>query len=143
VVEFLPQVIDWLDRGLVPLADELRGDPRFAVVCGDIYQRLSAPAERQFDLVLIDVDHSPDERLDDASGWFYTESGLRRASGHLAPAGVLGVWSYAENSPFADALGEVFGEVRVEAVTFMNHLIDEEVTDWLFFARRPVTLLKQ
>ena len=139
VVEFLPQVIDWLDRGLVPLADELRGDPRFAVVCGDVYERLSAPAQRQFDLVLIDVDHSPDERLDDASGSFYTESGLRRASEHLAPGGVLGVWSYAENSPFADALGKVFGEVRVEPVTFMNHLIDEEVTDWLFFVRRPLT----
>ncbi len=138
VVEFLPQVIHWLDRGLVPLANELRGDPRFAVVCGDVYERLSAPAERQFDLVLIDVDHSPDERLDDATGSFYTASGLRQASGHLAPGGVLGVWSYAENSPFADALGEVFGEVRVEAVTFMNHLIDKEVTDWLFFARRPV-----
>ncbi len=137
VVELLPQVIDWLDRGLVPLADELKGDPRFAVVCGDIYERLSAPAERRFDVVLIDVDHAPDDRLDDASGSFYTQSGLRRASEHLTPGGVLGVWSYAENSRFAETLGEVFDEVRVEAVTFMNPLIDEKVTDWLFFARRP------
>ncbi len=81
VVGFLPQVIDWLDRGLVPLADELKGDPRFAVVCGDVHERLSAPADRQFDLVLIDVDHAPDDRLDDASGSLYTQSRPRRAAG--------------------------------------------------------------
>jgi hypothetical protein len=45
------------------------------------------------------------------------------------------VWSYAESSPFADALRAVFQEVRIEPVTFFNELIDEEVTDWLFFAR--------
>jgi len=134
VVGFLPQVIDWLDRGLVPLADELRGDPRFTVVCGDVYERLAAPAERQFDLVLIDVDHSPEERLA-AAGSFYTEEGLRSAKGHLAPGGVLAVWSYAESSSFADALRSVFGEVRVEPVTVANRLIGAEHTDWLFFAR--------
>jgi len=32
VVEFLPPVIDWLTRGLVPLATELQADPRFAVI---------------------------------------------------------------------------------------------------------------
>ena len=48
---------------------------------------------------------------------------------------MLGVWSYAESSPFVEALHEVFREVRIEPVTFMNDLIDEETTDWLFFAR--------
>jgi len=135
VVEFLPQVIDWLDRGLVPLADELKGDSRFAVVEGDVYGRLSGPPGRKWDLILIDVDHSPDERLDGASGSFYTDRGLQRAKEHLASEGILAVWSYAESSPFADALRRVFSEVRVEPVTFENKLIDEEHTDWLFFAR--------
>ncbi len=135
VVEFLPQVIDWLDRGLVPLADELKGDSRFAVVEGDVYDRLSGPPGRKWDMILIDVDHSPDERLDGASGSFYTDQGLQRAKEHLASEGVLAVWSYAESSPFADALRRAFSEVRVEPVVFENKLIDEEHTDWLFFAR--------
>ena len=49
--------------------------------------------------------------------------------------GVLGVWSYAESSPFADALREVFDQVRVEPVSYDNQLIDERRTDWLFFAQ--------
>jgi hypothetical protein len=32
-------------------------------------------------------------------------------------------------------LREAFNEVRVEPVTVWNDLVDEEQTDWLFFAR--------
>lgn len=135
VVEFLPQVIDWLREGLLPLAGELRGDARFSLRQGDAYGCLAGPPERLRDLILIDVDHSPDERLADASRGFYTEEGLLRAKRHLAPGGVLGVWSYAESSPFVDALHRVFGEVRVESVTFLNRPIEAEETNWLFFAR--------
>jgi len=135
VVELLGQVIDWLDRGLVPLADELKADPRLSVVEGDVYARLAGPADRKCDLILVDVDHSPAERLGGGSDSFYTVEGLELAKKHLAPSGVLAVWSCAESSPFADALGRAFGEVRVEPVTSRNSPIDEEHTDWLFLAR--------
>ena len=57
------------------------------------------------------------------------------AKNHLAPNGILGVWSYAESPPFADALRRVFREVRVEPVTFDNPVLGEDETNWLFFAR--------
>lgn len=156
VVEYLPPVIDWLHRDLIPLAAELKADPRLRVVQGDVYERLlgpdpggaglppddprhvpgSAPPPAPWDLILIDVDHSPDEPLGGASAAFYTEAGLRRAAGHLAPGGVLAVWSYAPHSPFAAALERVFREVRVEPVTVFNDLVREEQTDWLFLARK-------
>lgn len=135
VVELLPQVVDWLERDMVPLSAELKADPRFAPVPGDVYARLAGPPSERFDLVLIDVDHAPDDPLGEESGFFYTKEGLERARRHLAPGGVLGVWSYAESSPFERALREVFPEVRVEPVAFFNPMIDEENTDWLFFAR--------
>jgi spermidine synthase len=100
-VELLPEVIEWLGAELFPLAAGLKADPRFGSVRGGVYERLLAPASERWDLILIDVDHAPDDRLDEASGRFYTEEGLRLASRHLAPRGVLGVWSYAESSPFA------------------------------------------
>jgi len=136
-VEFLPQVIEWLESGLFPLAEELNAEPRFSTVRGDVYARLTGPPAEPFDLILIDVDHAPDDRLDEANGLFYTEEGLRRAGRHLAPGGILGVWSYAESSPFSRALHTVFDEVRVEPVTFYVDMVEEERTDWLFFARRP------
>jgi spermidine synthase len=139
VVEFAPAVIAWMKEGLVPLSNRLAAAPRVEIVEGDVFQRLALPpdpAGPSFDLILIDVDHSPAEHLGDArNGGFYTVEGLRAARRHLAPGGVLGVWSCAESSPFAGALREVFREVRIEPVTFLNDLIDEEATDWLFFAR--------
>jgi spermidine synthase len=135
VVEFLPQVIGWLEQGLVPLSSELKGEPRLVTSQGDVYARLlDEPAER-YDAILIDVDHAPDEHLAGANSAFYTRGGLERARRHLAPGGLLGVWSHAESPPFAGTLREVFPEVRVEPVTFFNDLVDEETTDWLFFAR--------
>jgi spermidine synthase len=133
VVELLPQVITWLEKNLVPLSEALLGEARLSVVQGDAYARLAGPAAERFDVILVDIDHAPDDSLGGDHG-FYTEAGLRRARGHLAPGGVLGVWSYAESSPFSRALRKVFSEVRVEPVTFFSHLAGEERTDWLFFA---------
>ena len=135
VVEFLPQVINWMAQGLVPLSDELNADNRLKVTQGDVYLKLTSPPNQTHDLILIDVDHSPDDNLDAANGNFYTADGLSRAKLHLAEDGILGVWSYAESSPFADALRDVFREVRIEPVTVFNNLINEQQTDWLFFAR--------
>ena len=134
VVELLPQVIDWLKQGLVPLSGELSNESRLTVTEGDVYARLAAAPGELFDLILIDVDHSPQERLGEESVSFYSAGGLRAAKKHMADGGVLAVWSYAESSPFADALREVFDDVRVEPVSYTNRLIDEERTDWLFFA---------
>lgn len=132
-VELLPQVIAWLEQRLVPLADELKADARFQAVPGDIFKMLSLPPQRRYDLILIDVDHSPEERLGEASGSFYTPEGLLRAKKHLAPGGVLGVWSYAESVPFAEALRQTLAQVRVEPVVFKNRLAGTVRTDWLYF----------
>ncbi len=135
VVELLPQVINWLEQGLVPLSEELGHESRLHIQEGDIYSRLAGPPTRQFDVILIDVDHSPDDRLGEENASFYSAEGLLAAKEHLAPNGVLAIWSYAESSPFADALRTVFDNVRVEPVTYDNQLIDELCTDWLFFSK--------
>jgi spermidine synthase len=135
VVEFLSPVIDWMQRGLVPLAAELNADPRLGLRAGDVYGLLARPPEQLWDLILVDVDHSPDERLGPASDSFYGREGLVAARWHLAPGGVLAVWSYADSSPFEVALRDVFAEVRVEAVDFENVVVGDGETNWIFLAR--------
>ncbi|MFH1009267.1 MAG: spermidine synthase [Candidatus Latescibacterota bacterium] len=135
VVELLPQVIDWFKDGLFPLAETLKADARLSVREGDIFKLLSRPPDRKFDLILIDVDHAPDEHLADSNSLLYTASGLHSAKAHLGPQGVLAVWSYADSAPFTAALKAVFTEVRVEPVSFQNRLKSETITDWLFFAQ--------
>ena len=141
VVEFLPQVIGWFRDGLIPLAEQLNAEPRLQVTQGDIYARLAGPPMvdsvlTQFDLIAIDVDHSPEDVLGDQSHGFYTEAGLRQTSEHLSSNGVLAVWSYDENTPLLEKMKHVFTDVSVEKVTVWNDLINEEQTDWLFFGRK-------
>lgn len=137
VIELLAPVLDWHARGLVPLARELRADARFAAERGDVYARLLAEprGEQRFDLILIDVDHSPEERLGPSSAPFYAAASLARVACHLAPGGVLGVWSYAESPRFAAALRVVFGDVQVERIAFANGLDALREANWLYFAR--------
>jgi spermidine synthase len=134
VVELLPEVVGFLRDGLVPLSEELLNEPRFRVHEGDVFAKLRAPASERLDLVLIDVDHSPHEQLGTSNESFYTASGLALAKEHLAPGGILAVWSYAESSPFVEALRAEFKIVEAVPVTFVNDLVDEELTDWLFVA---------
>ena len=134
VVDLLPEVIDWFVRGLIPLSDSLKEDSRLLISQGDVFQRLADPVGELFDLILIDVDHSPEERLGGESHSFYSIPGLRAARQHLAEGGILAVWSYAENSEFVDALHAVFDHVRVESVSYDHENTDQKHTDWLFFA---------
>ena len=137
VVEYLPEVISWLEKDLVPLASELRADQRFSVSQGDIYAKLTNAPETLFDLIAIDVDHSPRDVLGEQSHGFYSEDGLRRTCDHLKPDGVIGIWSYAEDTPLLENMRNVFCDVEVEQITVWNDLINVEMTDWLFFGRKP------
>ena len=134
VVEYLPEVIDWLRSGLVPLSDELNAAIALEIRHGDVYRRLSEPPRETFDLIVIDVDHSPSDQLGEQEHGFYTAEGLAKARTHLNEGGVLAVWSYAESSSFADALRNTFDQVHVEPVRTLNTLVGHEQTDWLFFA---------
>ena len=140
VIELLPEVVGFMRRGLIPLSQELLADPRLSIREGDVYATLRAPAEQHWDLVLIDVDHSPDEHLGASNESFYTKSGLGRTKQHLAPGGILAVWSYAQSSPFVEALRAAFEVVEIVPVNYVNDLVGEEHTDWLFLARdEPAT----
>ena len=136
VVELLDPVIAWLDNGWLPTGDVLASDGRFLLTKGDIYARLLGPVEHPADMILIDVDHAPDEPLEPSSAAFYTADGLRGVAEHLHPGGVLAVWSTFPNPTFEATLASVFDQVEVETVTWWNDLIDEEKVDTLFAARK-------
>ena len=82
---------DWLRRGLVPLYSELCDEQRLVVHPTDIYQRLAGPPDELFDVILIDVDHSPEERLGEENVSFSTTQSLRSSRQHLAADGISGV----------------------------------------------------
>jgi spermidine synthase len=116
VVEKMDFVIDWMARGLLPLSEDFAAEPRLEIIQGDVYGDLLGPPLERFDLILVDVDHAPDDRLAKDDGAFYSAEGQRAVARHLAPGGVLAVWSAWDNDPFAAALEEVYPKTRREGV---------------------------
>ena len=144
VVEALEAVIDWHGRGLVPLGAALTTEPRCRLLHGDFFA-LAASAEgfdpaapgRQFDAVLVDIDHSPDALLDPRNAAFYGEEGLSQLAAHLRPGGVFGLWSNElADDGFTARLARVFAAARAEQVTFHNPLQDKPFTQTVYLASK-------
>ena len=147
VVEALEPVIEWHEKGLLPLGRALTSDPRCRIVHGDFFATAAsevgfdgdAPG-RAFDAILVDIDHSPNFLLDPKNDSFYQPEGLRRLARHLRPGGVFGLWSDERpDDAFTARLGSVFVEARAEPVTFQNPLQDKPFTQTVYLANKPAS----
>jgi spermidine synthase len=148
IIDALPAVIEWHQRGLVPLGPQLTGDPRCAMREADFFAVAQsaegfdpAQAGRLFHAVLLDIDHSPRHLLHPRHGRFYQAEGLRALAAHLQPAGVFGLWSdEAPDDEFLDALGEVFATSRAHIVRFQNPLLDGTSESTVYVATKAGAL---
>lgn len=143
VVDTLEAVIDWHETGLLPLGPSLTNDDRCRFVHDDFFALAtsengfdSQQNKRQFDAILVDIDHSPDFLLDAGNAPFYQPEGLTKFKAHLRPGGVFGLWSNEmPDETFTARLKEVFGEARAELVVFHNPLQNNEFTQTVYLAR--------
>lgn len=136
VVEFLPEVIDWHQRDLVPLASKLNGDERCHILQGDCFQFIREEAVGAYDAVLIDIDDSPEHLLSASHGSFYSEEGLIEARRALRPGGVFALWTAGLVLPdFLERMRGVFGSVEAEAVEFYNPLHSLEDVNTVYVAQ--------
>jgi spermidine synthase len=143
VIETFSVVIDWHRRGLVPLGAQLTSDPRCRLVQGDFFALVNSgsldpenPGKR-FHAILLDIDHSPQDRLHPRHESFYEVDGLRRVAAHLHPDGVFAMWS--DDSPdeeFMQALHAAFGDCRAHIVSFENPLMGRDSASTVYVARR-------
>lgn len=139
VVEALAPVIEWHQRGLVPLGAELSEDPRCRFLHGDFFALTEQGYDggRQFDVVAVDIDHSPRHLLHARHAAFYTAAGLAVLRDRLRVGGVFALWS---NDPpddgFCEVLGSVFGSVTARVVEFDNPLQGRAATNTVYLAAR-------
>lgn len=144
VVDALEAVIDWHQRGLVPVGPLLTADPRCRLVHADFFAMSAGTGfdpevpGRRFDAVVVDIDHSPRHALADLSAGFYSVEGTRALAAHLVPGGVYSLWS---NDPpdedYLEILRAVFVDVAAEVVSFPNPLQDRESTNTVYLATAP------
>lgn len=126
VIDALPAVIGWHERELLPVSTRLVGDARTVLTHDDFFAVVRAApsdASRRYDVVLLDVDHSPRRTLDPTHADLYTEAGLTALARHLADRGVFALWS--DDPPDADfltTLRAVFDDCQAHVVDFDNRL---------------------
>ncbi|GAA2519329.1 spermidine synthase [Winogradskya humida] len=139
VVDALGQVIEWHERGLLPLSERLTGDPRTLLQQGDFFALAASPEgfddSHGFHAILLDVDHSPRHVLHPSHASFYTPDGLRRLASHLHPGGVFALWSDdPPDDDFTAVLGEVFPAWQAHVVAFPNPLTGGESANTVYVA---------
>ncbi|HEU4364750.1 MAG TPA: spermidine synthase [Candidatus Krumholzibacteria bacterium] len=139
VVELLAPVIDWQRRRLVPMAETLMRDPRCSLVLGDFFDYVvGGDAHRKrCDVVLLDIDHSPDSWLHARHGDFYTAAGLRGLTESLPAGGVFGLWSASKPADdFLALVNGAFPVVNLHEVSFLNPHLNETMSNWVVIAER-------
>jgi spermidine synthase len=142
VVEALEPVIDWHRRDLLPEARALVTDPRTTMLHGDFFALLRdgtgfdpAGADRRFDAILVDIDHSPVNVLDPGHADLYTPAGLNRLASRLSPGGVFGLWSDdAPDEAFLTVLRQCFTAATAHVVTFANPLTRDRSANTVYVA---------
>ncbi len=122
VVELFKPVIHWHNKGLVPAASGLVGDPRCSFLQGDFFEFVKTPSPAaKYDAILLDIDHAPDSLLHSRHGDFYGKEGLRGVSRLLKPGGVFALWSaWRPGEGFLENLRSVFPSVACHDVKFYN-----------------------
>lgn len=140
VVDAMPAVIDWHRRGLVDLGPRLTGDPRCSFIQGDFYALVDEPDEatpvRLYDLILLDIDHSPQALLHPDHARFYSADGLTALARHLRPGGIFAMWSdAAPDAGFEVSLNAAFATSQARIVPFDNPLQDRQATCTIYLAR--------
>jgi spermidine synthase len=140
VVDALAEVIEWHQQGLLPLGQQLTGDPRCRLVHGDFFA-LTASGEgfdasaprRLFDAVLVDIDHSPRNLLHPRHAALYQPEGLAKLAAYLRPGGVFALWS---NDPpdavFERVLAGAFATIAAHVVTFDNSFGEHDASNTVY-----------
>ncbi len=141
VVEALNPVIQWHQRKLVPNGAQLTEDPRCRYISADFFALARGEGfdpdvpGRQFDAILLDIDHTPDALLNPGHADLYTEAGLSRLRSHLRPGGVFGLWSNTVPEPdFLGRLTRVFDHAEGHVVEFSNPLQNNTASNGVYVA---------
>lgn len=138
VIELVGAVIDWHRRELVPDTRGLAADPRCALIEADFFEVVRSGRCPEVDVLLVDIDHSPDNLLSPAHRDFYEASGLRAAADALSDHGVFALWSDdAPDDRMLEHFRTAFTRARADIVEFDNPITGGTSSCTVYVASLP------
>ncbi|THV38666.1 spermidine synthase [Glycomyces buryatensis] len=145
VCEYSEAVISWHEQDLLPDTHGLAADPRTRLIQGDFFAAAAGRSafdpeapNRQFDVVLLDIDHSPRFLLNSAHASFYNQEGLEEMSDHISDGGVFALWSDdPPDEDFMAVLEEVFVDVEAHRIWFDNPLTGGKASNTVYLGSMP------
>lgn len=141
VIDLFPAVIEWHQRGLVPIGDVLAKDPRCELRQGDFFELANTGFDanepgKKFDAVLLDIDHTPELVLNESNRSFYSPDGLASVRRQLKPGGTFALWS---DDPASDKvtslLRDAFGTADAHNIEFPNPYTRSNSVNAVYVAR--------
>ncbi len=143
VVELLQPVIEWHQRGIVPLGEQICKDPRCTLLAADFFAMALSDGgfypdtpSRKAHAILLDIDHSPSHWLNTEHGALYSQSGLQKLAAKLRPGGIFGLWSDdPPDSDFMNLLDTVFVSAESHVIAFPNPYTGGESANTVYLAR--------
>ena len=141
VIDVMPAVISWHQRGLLPIGDVLATDSRSTLVHDDFFAVATAEnrgfhagnAGQKVHAVLLDIDHSPSHWLNEGNSHFYNEKSLQCMAEKIQPGGVFGLWSNElPDSRFEQLLTQVFSNIESHVVSFDNPYSGKQSTNSVY-----------
>lgn len=139
VIDTMRAVIDWHERGLLPVSESLTTDARTSLVLDDFFavmRRAPGDGDARWDAILLDVDHSPRHQLDPSHADLYTVAGLRALARHLVDGGVFALWSDdPPDEEFLARMARVFADPVAHVVDFANPITRGTSSNTVYVAR--------
>ncbi len=141
IVDFLQTVIRWHEQEKVPLGKILNADPRSHYIHGSFFDLAISDKsgfnpsnpKQLFDVILLDIDHSPTDFLNQSNAGFYTTENLYLMARQLHTEGVFAMWSQdLPDKNFIALLETVFCNVQSHIVTFFNPFQNREATNTVY-----------
>lgn len=146
IVDYLDTVIRWHQQEKVPLGKEINADPRSRYVHGSFFDLAVADDSgfdtqqpgREFDAILLDIDHSPRALLHQSNASFYTVENLSLMNRQLRTGGVFALWSQdPPDAEFMQVMNAVFSNSAAHVVPFFNPFQNGEASNTIYVGVKP------
>ena len=139
-IDVMWPVINWHQKGLLPIGDVLATDPRSELIEGDFFaiatdDQAGFLDDQPVHGVFLDIDHSPTHWLTESNSDFYSVESLSKMVAKIQSKGVFGLWSNElPDSRFSNRLLEIFETVESHVIRFDNPYSGGESSNSLYIA---------